>query len=94
MAQNSTLLWQGRSPYRCAELLSHQVRAHIKHSTITAIVSKIKGRGVLPLLGHSIYTYCWLTAICLLVCEWAESPSQTSYLSHNIMLLNLRGSQM
>jgi hypothetical protein len=43
MAQNSTVLWQWRSPYWCSELLSHQVRAHIKHSTITAIVSKIKG---------------------------------------------------
>jgi hypothetical protein len=43
MAQNSTVLWQWRSPYRCSELLSHQVHAHIKHSTITATVSKING---------------------------------------------------
>jgi hypothetical protein len=53
MAQNSTVLQRWRSPHRCSELLSHQVCAHIKHSTKTAIVSKIK-EGVRPLLGHPV----------------------------------------
>jgi hypothetical protein len=43
MAQNSTVLRQWRSPYRCSEFLRHQVRAHIKHSNINAVVSKIEG---------------------------------------------------
>jgi hypothetical protein len=30
--------------YRCPELLSHQVCAHIKHSTITATVRPLLGR--------------------------------------------------
>jgi hypothetical protein len=30
MAQNSTVLRQWKSPYRCSELLSHQLCAHIK----------------------------------------------------------------
>jgi hypothetical protein len=42
MAQNSTVLQQWRSPHWGSELLSHQVCAHIKHSTTTTIVSKIK----------------------------------------------------
>jgi hypothetical protein len=55
MAQNSNVLRQWRSPYRCSELWSHQVRAHIKHSTITAIMSKIKE----GYANFSAILYCW-----------------------------------
>jgi hypothetical protein len=57
MAQNSTVLQQWRSPYRCSELLSHQVRAHIKHSTINTVVFKIKGR------------YAHFSATCSMTCR-------------------------
>jgi hypothetical protein len=54
VVQNSTVLWQW-TPYRCSELLSHQVRANIKHSTITAIVSKIKGGGGYAHFSATLY---------------------------------------
>jgi hypothetical protein len=77
MAQNSTVLWQWRCPYRYSELLSHEVHTHIKHSTITATVSKKRG-GMPTSQPPCISRYTWMLsmALCCLAVLWVTFVSK------------------